>query len=293
MTSSATFEPIQASAAAAIAGYSIAPKEHMGIQIPQAEHRINFVNFWKIAPGSRVLEIGCGQGDCTAVLAEAVGPTGHVDAVDPGRPDYGAPWTLAQAQAHLSASSIGDRISWHFAEPTKFLADHAGENWDYVVFAHCIWYFESPTLLDNMLAALKGRATNLLIAEYALKATEKDAVPHVLAAVARATLEAHNKASEANIRCLSSPAAIADAAKDKGWTLGAETIIVPAEGLLDGSWEVGPVKSKGFLEEVEEHIEDLRVKALLHSARDAVIGVMESQGVTKARTMDVWIAKFN
>lgn len=31
----------------------------------------------------------CGQGDCTIVLADAVGEGGHVDAVDPGSPDYG------------------------------------------------------------------------------------------------------------------------------------------------------------------------------------------------------------
>ena len=53
------------------------------------DHRINLIKFWGITPGSRVLEIGCGQGDCTTVLADAVGPDGHVDAVDPGAPDYG------------------------------------------------------------------------------------------------------------------------------------------------------------------------------------------------------------
>ena len=53
------------------------------------DHRINLIKFWGITPGSRVLEIGCGQGDCTTVLADAVGPDGLVDAVDPGAPDYG------------------------------------------------------------------------------------------------------------------------------------------------------------------------------------------------------------
>lgn len=53
------------------------------------DHRINLVKFWGITPGSRVLELGCGQGDCTTVLADAVGPDGHIDAVDPGAPDYG------------------------------------------------------------------------------------------------------------------------------------------------------------------------------------------------------------
>lgn len=57
--------------------------------VAQIEHRIKLVSFWSIIPGSRVLEIGCGQGDCTIALADAVGENGHVDAVDPGAPDYG------------------------------------------------------------------------------------------------------------------------------------------------------------------------------------------------------------
>jgi len=55
----------------------------------QMDHRLEMIPFWDITPGSRVLELGCGQGDCTVPLAEAVGEKGHVDAVDPGAPDYG------------------------------------------------------------------------------------------------------------------------------------------------------------------------------------------------------------
>src|SRR4051812_35337062 len=86
------------------------------IQLQSTEHRIALVEQWDIKPGSRVLEVGCGQGDCTTVLATAVGDTGHITAIDPGAPDYGtylssetvcsetdhvvlgSPYTLAQAQ---------------------------------------------------------------------------------------------------------------------------------------------------------------------------------------------------
>lgn len=44
----------------------------------QFEHRVNIVRAWNIPPGSRVLEIGPGQGDCTIVLAAAVGEQGYV-----------------------------------------------------------------------------------------------------------------------------------------------------------------------------------------------------------------------
>ncbi len=55
----------------------------------QIEHRRALVSFWDIQPNSRVLEIGCGQGDTTVVLADAVKENGHVVAVDPGALDYG------------------------------------------------------------------------------------------------------------------------------------------------------------------------------------------------------------
>ncbi|PKK54737.1 hypothetical protein CI102_1671 [Trichoderma harzianum] len=296
MSSSASFEPMPATAAATIAKYHIITPDIAGLlelEISQAEHRVNLINFWQIAPGSRVLEIGCGQGTTTAVLAEAVGPTGHVDAVDPGPPEYGSPWTLAQAQEHLSAGVVGDRISWNFADPIDYLAENADKSWDYVVFAHCIWYFDSPATLTKMLGALRGRAKTLLIAEYALKATKTNALPHVLASVARATLEAHNKKSMANIRCLSSPGAISDATKENGWVLDEETIVVPEEGLLDGHWETSTVMSPKFLDEIEKKVEDVKVKALLRSARDGVIGVLDTFDLKKSWTMDVWVAKFH
>ena len=44
----------------------------------QFEHRVNIVKAWNIPSDSRVLEIGPGQGDCTIVLAAAVGEGGYV-----------------------------------------------------------------------------------------------------------------------------------------------------------------------------------------------------------------------
>lgn len=288
-----SFNPLPAEAANKIASYAILddPK-HIDIEIGQAGHRIKLINSWQIPQGIKVLEIGCGQGTTTAVLAEAVGPNGHVDAVDPGPPDYGAPFTLAQAQAHLSAGPVGDRITWHNAEPVKFLGDNPDQKWDYVVLAHCIWYFDGPDTLDKMLAALKGRAAKLLVAEYALTAREKAAVPHVMAAIARATLEAHNKGSEANIRCLLGPLNIKDAAKRGGWELEKEDVVVPEVGLLDGSWEIGTVKSKWFLGEIDKYIKDVTLRTTLLSAREAVIGAVGLLDGEKVRTMDVWVSRF-
>jgi SAM-dependent methyltransferase len=58
-------------------------------QVPQTSHRIEIVKAWDLPlDGQTVLEIGCGQGDASVVLARAVGG-GRVTAWDPASPDYG------------------------------------------------------------------------------------------------------------------------------------------------------------------------------------------------------------
>ncbi|KAK8143183.1 hypothetical protein G3M48_007605 [Beauveria asiatica] len=289
----APFTPIPLDSAETIACYSPTPNDTaVQIEKAQVEHRIQLINTWRIPPGSKILEIGCGQGTCTTVLATAVGPNGHVDAVDPAPSDYGSPYTLSQAQAIISAGALGSRITWHNDEPTDVLATSGEKVWDYAVFSHCIWYFDSRDVLSTILRAIKGRVGSILVAEYALRATERDAEPHVLSALARASLEAHNPASTANIRCLLSPAGIKDVAEASGWKAGDEFNIVPAAGLLDGVWETDEVRSKSFVEEVEKRINSPRVKETLLSSREAVIASCTDLDGRKTRTMDVWATSF-
>lgn len=292
--------PLSLSIAPLIASYATQPSSDptptdTAVEVSQARHRIHLLHAWAghgsgIQPGNRVLELGCGQGTCTAVLAEAVGPSGHIDAVDPAAPDYGAPSTLGQAQGHLSGGPVGERITWHRADPVEFLASSEERKWDVAVLAHCIWYFKSASELSRVLAALQGRVDRVLIAEYALHASEREAVPHVLATVARAALEVHKTDSDANIQTPLSPAAVRELAGAEGWKFAGETTVVPEGDLSDGYWEVGTVVSKGFVKEIEEGVQDERVKAILRSARDAVVAAVEGiGGVKKVRTMDVWV----
>lgn len=279
-----------------IAGYAPGVTENvsmMTIEEGEVEHRLDLQKFWNIAPGSRILEIGCGQGTTTTVLGAIVGPDGHIDAVDPGPPDYGSPFTLSQAQSHISTTAIGKRITWHNDDPIEFLKKNPDPKWDYAIFAHCLWYFDSKDEVSRTLAAVKGRANKLLVAEYAMKATEKAALPHVLAAITRASLEAHNKESEANIRCLLGPQSIKDLATAAGWTLEGESEVVPAEELQDGHWEVSEVKANLFVTEVDKYIEDERVNAVIKSSREALLAAIAAAEGKKMRTMDVWVSTFN
>jgi hypothetical protein len=73
-----------------IAGLSLHDPTNPDIQYSQTLHRVDLLEHWKIPTASKVLELGCGQGDCTTVLAHAVGEKGVVVAVDPAELNYGA-----------------------------------------------------------------------------------------------------------------------------------------------------------------------------------------------------------
>lgn len=62
---------------------------NFNIQHSQTLHRLELLQHWNIHTDSKLLELGCGQGDCTTVLASAVGEQGKVVAVDPADLDYG------------------------------------------------------------------------------------------------------------------------------------------------------------------------------------------------------------
>jgi predicted methyltransferase len=72
-----------------IAACCLHDPNHLPIQVAQTEHRLKLAIDWPIETDSRVLEIGCGQGDFTAVLASIVGPSGHITAIDPADLSYG------------------------------------------------------------------------------------------------------------------------------------------------------------------------------------------------------------
>lgn len=88
--------------AASIARASIHDPDHFSIQHSQTLHRLELLQHWNILTGSKVLELGCGQGDCTTVLASAVGDQGRVTAVDPADLDYGAFYRFSAIYTCLS-----------------------------------------------------------------------------------------------------------------------------------------------------------------------------------------------
>ncbi|MCJ1392672.1 hypothetical protein MMC18_005542 [Xylographa bjoerkii] len=266
----------------------IDPDKQLPVAKSQCLHRIHIIrDIWAIPAGSKILEIGPGQGDCTLVLAAAVGEHGHVDAARPGpsaKPKQPSP---PGPSAHASPSSQADPLA-HLASTSTV--------YDYVVLFHCLWYFDSPARIAALFAALapKTRVRNILVAEWALEAKLPAQVPHVLAALARANLEVHHPASEANVRTAVSPAWLRGCLEGLGVGVRSEEMVLPPEGLLDGIWEVGSVLKEGFVGDVRRWCGDGRQAVAVLGIRDAVVTAVEGLvgGLEGVQSMQVWAAKF-
>ncbi|QKW25386.1 class I SAM-dependent methyltransferase [Streptomyces seoulensis] len=207
-------------------------------QLTQTRHRAALVAGWRIAPGSTVLELGCGQGDMTAVLAEAVGPRGRVTAVDVADPSYGAPVTLGESAARLSAGPLGPRLDFRFGtdvlDPSVDFPEGA---FDHVVLAHCSWYFASLGQLRDTLARVRPWARRLWFTEWDLTPTSDDQLAHLLAVLVQGQIEAAGSRGDGNVRTPFSRDQLLRLLPETGWTADGGGP-VDTEGLQDGDWEV-------------------------------------------------------
>ncbi|KAK0534795.1 hypothetical protein OC835_002568 [Tilletia horrida] len=195
--------------------------------------------------GKAVLEVGCGQGDMTVVLAELVGEKGRVVAIDPAPLTYGSPLTLGEAQAVLQKTAVGSRMTFLQADVPSFFSQQAPEqpssptrpqSFDTAILAHCLLYFSSAAELSQTLTELRrsARVQHLCLAEWDLAASRSEAVPHLLALVAQAFLPQ----AEANVRTLFSREQVRRIAEGAGWRLRCESTIVSPPRMQDGRWEV-------------------------------------------------------
>ena len=207
----------------------------------QLRHRTALVSIWTPGKGDHVIEVGCGQGETTALLAAAVGASGRVLAVDKGSAEYGRPITLGQAHAYIISSTIGDRIE--FLLSTDLLdpqADFLEHTFDLVVFSHSSWYMSSPQELHRLFARVRPWAKRLGYAEWDARPRHLRQLPHLFAALLQ--VHAHSIApqtSTANVRSLILPDQVRLLAENAGWTIMEERIIDTSTPLGYGkSWEI-------------------------------------------------------
>eukprot|EP01117_Protostelium_nocturnum_P015256 TRINITY_DN5896_c0_g1_i2.p1 TRINITY_DN5896_c0_g1~~TRINITY_DN5896_c0_g1_i2.p1 ORF type:complete len:294 (-),score=87.90 TRINITY_DN5896_c0_g1_i2:109-990(-) len=277
-----------------IASNCLYQKDQFHIQVSQTKHRLQLLSRWNICKGMKVLELGCGQGDCTAVLAAAVGEEGHVTGVDPADLQLGTPFTIGEAQNHLANSKLGKQISFYNADPIEFLHSHTHAVYDVAVLAHCIWYFDSPEVVKYTLQVLSQRVKRICISEYSLSASNPLAMAHVHAALARAALESRKEESISNVRTVLSPSRIKNMSSQLGLVLDTESLLTPIDELSDGKFEVKVVLDPPFEEEIDRFIEEEKEKSVLLALRDAVEArTRATEGGWKGvKTMDVWTGIF-
>jgi SAM-dependent methyltransferase len=206
------------------------------VQLVQTRFRAELAETWDLQPGDRVLEVGCGQGDMTAVLAEAVGERGHVTAVDLADPDYGAPVSLGASAAFLRGTPLGPRIEFRFG--FDVLAEtFADDSFDHVVLSQCSWYFASLDQLHATLTRVRPWARRLCFAEWDLEPTTQGEFAHLLAVQVQGMIEATGERGDGNVRTPFSRQALLRILAETGWR-AAEPTTVDTTGLHDAAWEI-------------------------------------------------------
>jgi SAM-dependent methyltransferase len=217
-----------------MAAYALSPEA----QLRQTRFRIALVESFGLPEGSRVLEIGCGQGDTTAALADALGPRGRVVAVDLADPSYGAPVTIGDSAAHLSAGPLGKQIKFRYGfdvlDPQNAFPEDA---FDAIVLAQCTWYFGSLAQVRATLDRIRPWAARLCLCEWDLEPRSVEQTAHLLAVLIQGQIEAFKEESLANVRTPYSREALQRMLGETSWAIASEALVDASE-LDDARWEI-------------------------------------------------------
>lgn len=264
-------------------------------------HRLNVSQAWSIPRGARLLDIGCGQGESTLVLATAVGPGGSVVGVDNAPADYGGPYTVGQAQQHILSSPLGPRVAFQRGDTSKWLAGNpSSAEFDGAVLCHSLWYFRSTTAVREMLESLAAAdIPRVYVAEWSGEAGSMAQVPHALAAQAQMKLYRMRPANhvprlhEQNVRGGAlSHRELAALAQRLGWRVSRRGVIATPPSVKDGPLEARYLLGGGFSRDVEKTAQDevARQELLDYQTKiAAVVKELESSGGSVQSMDTAWM----
>ncbi|MFN8660279.1 MAG: methyltransferase domain-containing protein [Thermomicrobiales bacterium] len=254
------------------------PPEATAQDLAQRQYREALAAGWDIPVGAHILELGCGQGDMSAVLAQAVGSTGHVTGVDIASPDYGSPLTLGEATALLQAGPLGGRLSFRLrTDPLDEAISFPQDAFDGVVMAHSAWYFSDLEQLRATLIRVIQWAPLLHFAEWDLEPTSVAQIPHLVAVLMQGLIAGYDPNTTANVRTPFSRQQLHTLLAETGWAVVHE-FRVDTSLLQDGAWEADLA-----LHDALPSIADLPVPAhmrdQLHSHGDVLRTLAASAGI--------------
>ena len=207
----------------------------------QLRHRMRLVEMWDPQQGDCILDVGCGQGGSTEVLAAAVGEKGKVLGIDMAGLEYGAPKTIREAHALTKDSPLGDRIEFRLS--TDLLdcdVDFPDGHFDMAVFALSSWHMASSDVLSRLFARVRPWAKRLGYAEWDLRPQNVNQIPHVIAAL----LQVHFRtvwpgSPPGDIYSLVLPEQARAMAEAAGWRILREDTTDISNDLEDGRmWEI-------------------------------------------------------
>lgn len=244
-----------------LASYLHAPSSQAIEVTSRFLHRLKLCKEWAIPDGARLLDIGCGQGESTVVLAAQVGPGGLVTGVDTAPSGYGGPYTIGESQQHILASVLAARIVFESAELTAVLGlasdrlfkTKPDRQFDGAVFCHSLWYFSSSDAIRKVFSALSAaRVSHIYMAEWSGNAATISQEPHHLATSTQRLLhslmplQSSRNTIEPNVRCGLLPEDLLRLASMEGWQAIRRGTISPPADMPDGHWESRFVASQTF-----------------------------------------------
>lgn len=284
--------------------------------VPRFAHRLSICEAWSIPQGSRLLDVGCGQGDSSLVLATAVGPLGSVTGIDSAPPDYGGPFTVGQAQNHILSSTLGNRIVFQRSDTTEWLRarykslsetsppaslcsveapledlnspvenqQQPSVEFDGAVFCYSMWYFPSTTAVRDLLEALAAAGVpRIYVAEWSGQARSASQEPHALAAAAEKKLYSLRPADymprldEQNIRGGALlPDELVALARQVGWCVTRQGSLPTPLAIRDGYWEAQYLLRGRFTQDVEQAVKGAADREEMMKCREQVASAIEA-----------------
>ena len=283
------------------------PALETSFHIPRFTHRLSLIKAWDIPPGQRILDIGCGQGESSLALAEALGPACHITGIDDAHPDYGAPFTVSESHQYIAKTALGPRITFIQSDGPSLLQQlptHGPPStpYDAAVICHSLWYFPSRQSVTSLFRALAAASIpRVYVAEYTFEPSHASQQAHVLAARAktllascRAPRDAYHELLAPNVRAgTMDQASILDVVRDAGFKVRRKGCITPEVGFLEGYFEARNVVGETFRKTVaDERLgeeQEAEILGLAERVRVEMDG-LSREGVQTVRAMDSWWA---